>query len=141
MKTEALIIASTLQKLGVYVHRNASAIFGEHGLTSQQFAVLNEISLKGEINQKQLCGDLLCDRSVLTQILSQLQLLDLIEIYSFPTDKKLSMVKPTRKGKEVWKQCTEEFNTWNENWIEPLTKDEIAKALQVQKRLIELSHC
>jgi pimeloyl-ACP methyl ester carboxylesterase/DNA-binding MarR family transcriptional regulator len=140
MKTEAMLIATTLQKLGVYVHRNASAIFREHGLTPQQFGVLNEISLKGKINQKQLCGDLLCARSDLPQILSQLLSLKLIEVYKSPADRRLTMVKPTSKGKAVWQQCLEEFSAWNTNWIEPLTGDEIAQALQVQKRLIELSH-
>jgi DNA-binding MarR family transcriptional regulator/pimeloyl-ACP methyl ester carboxylesterase len=140
MKTEALLIATTLQKLGVYVHRNASAIFREHGLNPQQFAVLNEILLKGDINQKQLCGDLLCDKADLPQILSQLQSLELIELYSSPADRRLTMVKPTSKGEAAWKQCAEEFSTWNTNWMEPLTKDEIAQALQVQKRLVKLSH-
>lgn len=141
MKTEALLIATTLQKLGVYVHRNASAIFREHGLTSKQFGLLNEILLKGEINQKQLCGDLLCDESDLPQILNQLLSLEFIEVYSSPADKRLTMVKPTSKGEAAWKTCTEDFSTWNTNWIQPLTKDEIALALQVQKRLVELSHC
>jgi pimeloyl-ACP methyl ester carboxylesterase/DNA-binding MarR family transcriptional regulator len=140
MKTEAMLIAITLQRLGVYVHRNTSAIFREYGLTPRQVAVLNEILLKGEINQKQLCGDLLCDKSVLPQVLSPLLSLELIEVYTTPADGKLTMVKPTSKGKAVWQQCMKAFSTWNTNWIEPLTKDEIAQALQLQKRLIELSN-
>jgi DNA-binding MarR family transcriptional regulator len=139
MKIEAMHIAIRFQKLGVNLHRNVSTIFRGHGLTPKQFGVLNEISVKGEMNQKQLCGDLLCDKSDLSPILSQLLSLQLIEVYNFPADRKLKMVKPTSKGKAVWKQCLEEFSTWSTNWIEPLTKDEIAQALQVQERLIELS--
>jgi DNA-binding MarR family transcriptional regulator len=140
MKTEAMLIATTLQRLGVYVNRNASAIFREHRLTQKQFGVLNEVMLKGEINQKQLSGDLLCDRSDLPQILSQLLPLGLIEVYNSPADTRLTMVKPTDEGKAVWQQCLEEFSAWNTSWIESLTEDEIAQALQIQKRLIELSH-
>ncbi len=131
----ALYIMRNLLKIGSGLHRNGDRIAGEYGLNQQQFVVLTEIIDRGPINQKQLIGGLVIEKSNLSKIVKKLKSLEFIEITPSPEDGRATLLSVTQKGESVWQECMGNLNTWSVSWIEPLTSDEID---QIKKILVKL---
>ena len=136
---EAMLVVMNLLQIGVYLHRVGSRVTGELGLKHQQFVVLNEIVTKGEINQTQLVGEILYEKSNISKIVKKLKTLDLIVVSSSPEDERMTMLNATSKGEVVWRRCLEKLNKWNTNWIKPLSKKEVSRAIQIVERLNKLT--
>ncbi len=140
VKNEIEIVRNLLQ-LGAFLQKTGNRITGAFGLTQQQFVVLNEIVEKNPINQKQLVGALLFEKSNVSKIVKKLHSAELIHIAISMDDARLTVLSATKKGRALWKECLQCLNTWNTTWLEPLNKDEIeilATALDRLKRLISL---
>ncbi len=134
----ASIVVKTLLRLGSDLYRNGDRITGEYGLNQQQFVVLSEIVDRSPINQKQLVGGLVIEKSNLSKIVKKLKTLGLIKISSSPEDGRATLLNPTKKGKSVWEECMGKFNQWQINWVEPLSKDEVVQTIQILERLKSL---
>ncbi|MFO8101183.1 MAG: MarR family transcriptional regulator [Dehalococcoidia bacterium] len=134
----APVIVKDLLRLGSALHRNGDRITGQYGLTQQQFVVLSEIIERGPINQKQLVGGLLIEKSNLSKIVKKLKTLGFIKISSSPEDGRTTLLNITAKGRKVWEKCMVDFNDWQFNWAKPLTKAEINETIRVLERLKSL---
>ena len=132
---KASTIVRGLLRLGSDLHRLGDKITMEYGLNQQQFVVLSEIVDRGPINQKQLVGGLVIEKSNLSKIVKKLKTLGLIKISSSPEDGRSTLLSVTRKGKTIWEECVEEFNGWQANWASPLTDDELSQTIRVIERL------
>ena len=132
---KAPLIVKSLLGLGSALHRNGDLITGEYGLNQQQFVVLSEIVERGPINQKQLVGGLLIEKSNLSKIVKKLKARGLIKISSSPNDGRTTLLSITSKGRKIWGECMEEFNEWQVNWASSLTKDEISQTIKILERL------
>lgn len=132
-------IVKSLLRIGSSLHRNGDRITGEYGLNQQQFVVLTEIVETGPINQKQLVGGLVIEKSNLSKIVKKLKALGLIEITPSPEDGRATLLSASVKGERSWRQCMESLNAWQVSWIEPLKEEEVAQTIRVLKRLRGLS--
>ena len=132
---EAQYIMRNLLKIGSGLHRNGDGIAGEYGLNQQQFVVLTEIIDRGPINQKQLVGGLVIEKSNLSKIVKKLKSLGFIEITPSPEDGRATLLSATKKGESVWQECMGKLNAWSVSWIEPLTSDEIDQIKKILERL------
>ena len=101
---EALYIMRNLLKIGSGLHRNGDRIAGEYGLNQQQFVVLTEIIDRGPINQKQLIGGLVIEKSNLSKIVKKLKSLGFIRITPSPEDGRATLLSVTKKGESVWQE-------------------------------------
>ena len=135
---KAPVIVKGLLRLGSDLHRLGNSITGEYGLNQQQFVVLSEIINRGPINQKQLVGGLVIEKSNLSKIVKKLKTLGLIKISSSPDDGRATLLSVTKKGKSIWEECMEDFNEWQINWASPLSDDEMSETIKVLDRLKEL---
>lgn len=134
----AMQIVMTLLNIGANLLRTGNRISDEYGLKQQQFVVLNEIANKGEVNQKQLVGELLYEKSNVSKIVKKLKALGLIEVTPSPEDGRITILRITSLGKKTWVECMAKFDAWNREWIKPLTTDEITDTIQMLKRLKKL---
>jgi len=107
---KAPVIVKGLLKIGSDLHRLGNSITGKYGLNQQQFVVLSEIVDRGPINQKQLVGGLVIEKSNLSKIVKKLKTVDLINITSSPEDGRTTLLSATKKvkqfGKNVWKNSS-----------------------------------
>ncbi len=131
----ASVIVRGLLKLGSDLHRLGDKITGEYGLNQQQFVVLSEIVNRGPINQTQLVGGLVIEKSNLSKIVKKLRTMGLIESSSSPDDGRATLLSVTKKGKTVWEDCMERFNGWQASWASPLSDGEMAQITKVLERL------
>ena len=135
---KAPVIVKGLLKIGSDLHRLGNSITGKYGLNQQQFVVLSEIVDRGPINQKQLVGGLVIEKSNLSKIVKKLKTVDLINITSSPEDGRTTLLSATKKGKTIWEECMEEFIAWQVNWASPLSDDELTHTIKVVERLKNL---
>ena len=132
---KASIIVRSLLRLGSDMHRLGDKITLEYGLNQQQFVVLSEIVNRGPINQKQLVGGLVIEKSNLSKIVKKLKTLRLISTSSSPEDGRTTLLSVTKKGKTTWEECMEDFNDWQVNWASPLSNDEMSRIIKSLERL------
>ncbi len=132
---KASVIVRGLLRLGSDLHRLGNKITWEYGLNQQQFVVLSEIVDRGPINQKQLVGGLVIEKSNLSKIVKKLTTLGLIKSSSSPDDGRTTLLSVTKKGKAIWEECMKDFNEWQANWASSLTKDETNQTIKVLERL------
>lgn len=118
-------IVRTLLQIGAYLQKTGNRITKRFGLTQQQFVVLNEIVKRESINQKQIVGALLLEKSNVSKIVKKLHAAKLINVATSSADARSVVLCPAKKGINVWKACMCNFNEWNVTWLDPLGRDEI----------------
>ncbi len=132
-------IVSSLLRIGVFLQREGGRIVGEYGLKQQQFVVLNEIVRKKEIIQKELVGELLFEKSNVSKIVKKLRNSALIEVFPSPEDGRMTVLRATENGNEVWSKGMKSFSKWNKEWLRSLSKRELGTAVNVLEQLNSLA--
>lgn len=88
-----------LSKATKAVHQRSSRIFGEGGLTTAQFAVLENLYHKGRLTIRQIIDSVLSTGGNITVVINNLGKEDLIRRLPNPEDKRSSLIEITDKGK------------------------------------------
>ncbi len=122
-------IIKKLLQTGTYLQKTGTRITMMSGLSQQQFVVLNEIVEKGPVNQKQLVGELLLEKSNVSKIVTKLKSEELISISISSVDGRETILKSTIKGNALWKKIINKLNESSINWLAPLNEEEIDSAL------------
>ncbi len=137
MVTSNKIIRSLLL-LGGFLLKVGNRITEEFGLNQQQFVLLNEIVEKKEVNQKQLVGELLLEKSHVSKIVKKLHTAELISVSKSPYDMRTTLLRPTPKGKELWATGMKKLNDWNTSCLGEIPEKEQNHILGVLDTLQEL---
>ncbi len=96
--------------------------------------MLNEIVEKGVVNQKQLVGDLLLEKSNVSKIVNKLQIAELVTVSASSDDARSTVLSPTEKGKQLRDDCMQRLNSWNHTWLQSLNKNEIDSSVRVLEK-------
>ncbi len=139
MEREKIEIVKHALRLGAFLERTGSRLLKTYGLTHQQFIVLKWIEEKGPISQKDICSDLLFEKSNISKIVKKLQEGKLITMSFSAEDSRVSIVEITTHGKSIINKCMKMLNTWNRRWLADLTAAEVKQTLQCFRRL-SMSH-
>ena len=124
-----IMIVRKLLQIGAYLQKTGARVTKEYGLTQQQFVVLNEIVEKKTVNQKQLVGELLFEKSNVSKIVKKLNNSELIDISISKGDARLTILSATKKGEDLRKKCLDSLNELSLEWLDSLSEDEIEKSL------------
>jgi DNA-binding MarR family transcriptional regulator len=128
-------IVRDLLQIGVFLQKTGNRITRDFGLTQQQFTVLYEIAGNDRMNQKQLVGELLLEKSNVSKIVNALQSQELIRITVSPDDARATWLSITAEGKKMVNDCMKALHAWNTMWLEPLDEKEIVSAEKILGRL------
>lgn len=131
-------VVRDLLQIGAFLQKTGNRIAGEFGLTQQQFVVLNEIVEKGGINQKQIVGALLFEKSNVSKVVKKLHTLGLIHVASDPEDARSTMLSITMEGEGLWRECLGRMNAWSQTWLEPQNHEELEAFSRMLARLKDL---
>lgn len=138
-KSECQIqIVKNLLRIGAFLQKTGNRLIREFDLTQQQFVILNEIVEKGSVNQKQIVGELLFEKSNVSKIVKKLHLAGLINVSSSSEDARTTVLSITNKGKKLWAECMHRLNTWSVAWLEPLNVNEVTDSVKVLSKLSSL---
>ncbi len=128
-------LIQNLLRTGTYLQREGNRIAGEYAIKQQQFTVLNEIVRAGPVNQKQLIGGLLFEKSNVSKIVQVLIKKGLIQSEQSQNDRRITILSRTAKGLKVWQQCMDRFNKWSVSFTSTLNQNEIKQLTQLLKKL------
>ncbi len=131
-------IVKNLLRIGNFLQKNGNRLTREFGLTQQQFVVLNEVVEKGSVNQTQLVGELLFEKSNVSKIVKKLHSEGLIHVSISSEDARSTVIASTKRGKKVKDECMDRLNRWTRTWLEPMNENDIAISVQALRTLKKL---
>ncbi|OOM74216.1 HTH-type transcriptional regulator MhqR [Clostridium puniceum] len=82
------------------LHRRSGAIFGQKGLTTSQFSVLEILYHKGDLTINEIIENILSTSGNITVVIKNLEKECLVVRYGNPNDKRSSLISITEKGRE-----------------------------------------
>lgn len=132
LENESLLLFQLL-KCANFIEREINNILRPFGLKQQQFAVLNEIVLRGPISQKELVDNLLYEKSNISKIVKILSERKLIQITVAPADRRLTLLLETSEGSRQWQSCMREFNHASSMYVSYFSGGQLEKALKIMK--------
>ncbi|VAX25823.1 hypothetical protein MNBD_NITROSPINAE02-1836 [hydrothermal vent metagenome] len=75
----------------------------DFGLNQQQFIVLNTINHREPVSRKDICSNLLFEKSNVSKIVKKFKSPGYVQVSRFPDDKRVDMLQVTRSGRlTVW---------------------------------------
>ncbi len=135
MEKQKIQIIQHALRLGAFLQRTGNRLLHDSGLNQQQFIVLKLIEEKGPLSQKNICSDLLFEKSNISKIVGKLISAKLVSMSFSDEDNRVSVVKATAKGIRVVRDCMERLNHWNSEWLKPFSEKEIVQTLEGLKKL------
>lgn len=135
MEKDRIEIVKQLLRLGAFLQREGGRLLSKLGLNQQQFVVLKEIQEKGPVSQKEICSDLLLEKSNVSKIIKKLESEGLIEMVFSHEDNRISLLTTTKKGKKIINQGMQLLNEWNKKWLESLSEKDIKHAIDALAKL------
>lgn len=133
-KNKSAVIRRLL-RLGAFLQRTGDRLLGDYHLTQQSFIVLKRIQENGPVRQKDICSDLLYEKSNLSKIISKLSRLGLIRAARSSHDARAADISITGKGAKLIERAMKRLEAWNRNWLEPLNN---TRARAIRSALDEL---
>jgi DNA-binding MarR family transcriptional regulator len=137
MEREKTEIVKHALRLGAFLERTGTRLLQDFGLTQQQFIVLKRIEENGPLSQKDICSDLLFEKSNVSKIVRKLTNAGLIRKTFSEEDNRISELNISDRGKEVVNGCMRKLNQWNRQWLPDFTEDEVKFTLKYLRRLSE----
>ncbi|ABQ26712.1 transcriptional regulator, MarR family [Geotalea uraniireducens Rf4] len=137
MNKYSSVLVKNFLIIGACLHRLGDKIVSEFSINQQQFVVLNEIQRAGETCQKNLVGSLLYEKSNISKIISKLQSLGYVTVTRSATDTRVTIVKTTELGENIWAKCMAKFYSWNQEWVNSITQEDVMLIINAQERLMD----
>ena len=135
MRIDGTIIIKDLLVLGAFLERKASHLLADFNLNQQQFVVLKEIQERAPVNQREICSELLFEKSNVSKITKKLLSEKLITHTPSRKDGRIGLLTVTKKGERVIARSMKSLDDWNKRWLRNLTANEIRHASLILNRL------
>ena len=101
MNESAHAVAMALRAAYLTMHRRADAYFARHGVTADQFVLLNILAQESEVTQQTLVARASSDPNTMRAMLLLLEGRGLVSRERHPEDGRARSVSLTRKGRNV----------------------------------------
>lgn len=131
MGDDRVEIVKNILRLGAFLQREGDRLVGRYGLTQQQFVVLREIQERSPVIQRDICSELLYEKSNVSKIVKKLAGEGLVRRTVSPEDGRVGLLKVTRKGVRMIGLCMSTLNIWNRYWLRPLSENQVKEAIAV----------
>lgn len=95
-----LKVLVSLSRATQALHKRATNIFNEGGLTTSQFAVLETLYHKGDLTINEIIKKVLSTSGNITVVINNLEKQQLVKRYTNPEDKRSYSISITEKGRE-----------------------------------------
>lgn len=118
--------------------RQFEILLGECGLTTTQFDALSAIdALGGNAKLSEVAARLLVTKGNVTGLIQRLQAHQLVEIESFPLDRRVTFCLLTREGKRRLAKAQRGAMQFVEHQLSPFSDDECGVVEDVMGRMIQ----
>ena len=105
-------------------HALANSMLGELGLTARQVGILTLVTERAPMTQKELGAELQIDRTVMVDLIDQMEAKRLVERCRNPSDRRAFLIQPTAAGRKAKEAAVAILDRQQEIFLEPLTSGE-----------------
>jgi DNA-binding MarR family transcriptional regulator len=137
---KAIDMVNRLFAVSTFLQRAGTRQVARWGLTQSQFTVLVEIARSRDLAQKDVLGELLLEKSNLSKIIRKLQQMELIHVDVQKSDRRMSILNATEKGKKLARDCMAELDKMKVAFAAPLRPQELEHVLSAIDHLEKLTH-
>lgn len=116
------------------VHRSIRSLLEPWGVTPRQYTLLLHVSEEG-VALTDLASHMNADLSTANGIVNRLEKGGYVERERCTCDRRVVLVKLTRKGRELREKVVPELDTQIGNWYAELTEDELNQLYELLARL------
>lgn len=134
METIEREILSKLSLFYMQVKRKLNSSELPEGLTITDFMVLNSL-MNGKKTMVEISKEINVTQSSITLSISKLEEKDIVKRIRYPTDRRITFVEITDKGKEVVSSCQNKLNVVLLECIGNLSHAEKRNLLEILKKL------
>jgi DNA-binding MarR family transcriptional regulator len=117
------------------LHKRATNIFSEGGLTTSQFAVLETLYHKGDLIINEIIKKVLSTSGNITVVINNLEKQQLVERYTNPEDKRSCLISITEKGKKKVEEIFPKHLKDLEDNLEILSTEEKELLIELLKKI------
>ena len=105
-------------------HGLANSMLGELGLTARQVGILTLVTERAAMTQKELGVELQIDRTVMVDLIDQLEAKGLAQRFRNPRDRRAFLIQPTPAGRKAKKAAIAVLDRQQRIFLEPLAAEE-----------------
>lgn len=112
----------------------------EHNITPVQYSLMTALHTHGEMDQNSLALEIGLERTSVAEVIPRLEARELLVRRQSPTDKRVKLVKLSRKGLYLLKRMQESVERAHERTVESLPEDERDLFMLQMIRLVEANN-
>ena len=105
-------------------HGLANSMLGELGLTARQVGILTLVTERAAMTQKELGVELQIDRTVMVDLIDQLEAKGLAQRFRNPRDRRAFLIQPTPAGRKAKEAAIAVLDRQQKIFLEPLAAEE-----------------
>ena len=111
-------IIGKLLNINGMLQRHGNRVLIPFGINQQQFSILFEIAKAKKVKQKEMVNRLALEKAHVSKVVKKLHQMKLITVTTLHEDKRSSWLRTTQKGNQLLNKCMQNFEKWNEDWLE-----------------------
>lgn len=111
-------IIGKLLNINGMLQRHGNRVLIPFGINQQQFSILFEIAKAKKVKQKEMVNRLALEKAHVSKVVKKLHQMKLITVTTLDEDKRSSWLRTTQKGNQLLNKCMQNFEKWNEDWLE-----------------------
>lgn len=119
------------------LHRRSEAVFGEQGVTADQFVLLATLSRGQALTQRELARRMPSDPSTVRAMLVLLEQRGLVQRDVHPTDSRARTVALTAEGKKKFRQLWTAGEPVRAQMVETLQPDEVETLVKLLMKVAD----
>jgi DNA-binding MarR family transcriptional regulator len=105
-------------------HGMANSMLGELGLSARQVGILTLVTERAPMTQKELGVELQIDRTVMVDLIDQLESKGLVRRLRNPRDRRAFLIQPTPAGRKAKEAAVAVLDRQQKIFLEPLAAEE-----------------
>lgn len=135
--TEKDQLPLALRTVYLTLHRRSDAVFGELGITADQFVLLATLAGGQAMTQRELAARMPSDPSTVRAMLVLLENQGLVTRVAHPTDARARIVRLTKAGLRVYQQAFNAGRPLRDKMADALSPREIRQLMSMLQRMTE----
>ena len=137
-RAQSIELVNDLALIGMFLQRVGNRQVRAYRLNQSQFTVLGEIVRNRDLQQKDITGELLLEKSNLSKIIDKLEGMSLVTTRTPEHDGRAVVLNATEAGRQLYRECSQSLDQLKTVFTAALDDVELTELAGAARRLKEL---
>jgi len=138
-RAQSIELVNDLALVGMFLQRVGNRQVRAYRLNQSQFTVLGEIVRNRDLQQKEITGELLLEKSNLSKIIDKLVGMSLVTRQTPEHDGRAVVLNATEAGRKLYRECSQSLDQLKTLFTATLDDAELTEVAGALRRLKELA--